>query len=102
MVFELGQLRSHLESVNEFKEWMADALMEAKAALSKSKDEMAKYYDQRRTPAPEYQPGDKVYLDASDIHTTRPSQKLSHKRLGPSALSGKSEMGHTNFASHLQ
>ena len=44
---------------------------------------MAKYYDWRRTPAPEYQPGDKVYLDASDIHTTRPSRKLSHRRLGP-------------------
>ena len=34
---------------------------------------MAKYYDQRQTPAPVYQPGDKVYLDASDIQTTRPS-----------------------------
>ena len=86
MGFEPGQLRSHLESVNEFKERMADALMEAKAALSKSKDEMAKYYNQRWTPAPNYQPGDKVYLDTSDIHTTRPSQKLSHKRLGPFSI----------------
>ena len=57
-------------------------MLEAKAALSKSKHKMAKYYDQRWTPAPNYQPGDRVYLDASDIHTTRPSQKLSHKRLG--------------------
>ena len=81
---------------------MADMLMEAKAALLKSKDEMAKYYDRRRTPAPNYQPGDKVYLDASDIHTTRPSQKLSHKDWDPSAVSGKSETGHTDFASHLQ
>ena len=52
-------------------------------ALVKSKDDMAKYYDRRRTSAPEYQPGDKVFLDASDIHTTRPSRKLSHRRLGP-------------------
>ena len=52
----------------------------------KSKDEMAKYYNWRRTPAPDYQPGDKVYLDASDIHMTRPSQKLSHKRLGPFSI----------------
>src|SRR5271170_6443490 len=62
---------------------MEDALKEAKAALVKSKDDMAKYYDRRRTPAPEYQPRDRVYLDASDIHTTRPSRKLSHRRLGP-------------------
>ena len=82
MGFEPGQPRSRLETVNEFKERMTDTLTEAKAALSKSKDDMAKYYDRRRTPAPDYQSGDRVYLDASDIHTTRPSQKLSHKRLG--------------------
>ena len=62
---------------------MEDALKEAKAALVKSKDNMAKYYDQRRTLSPDYQPGDRVYLDASDIHTTQPSRKLSHQRLGP-------------------
>ena len=83
MGFEPEQLRSCLESVNEFKERMENTLMEAKAALAKSKDEMAKYNDWRRLPAPDYQPGDKVYLDASDIQATKPSQKLSHKRLGP-------------------
>jgi len=30
-----------------------------------------------------FQPGDWVYLDASDIKTTCPSPKLSHHRLGP-------------------
>ena len=44
---------------------------------------MKKYYDRRRTLAPVFKPGDKVFLDASDIQTTRPSQKLSHRRLGP-------------------
>ena len=74
--------KSHPELVNEFKEHMEDALEEAKAALAKSKDNMAKYYDRRQTPAPDYKPGDKVYLDASDIQTNRPSRKLSHHRLG--------------------
>ena len=83
MGFEPDQQWSHVESVNKFKERMEDTLKEAKAALVKSKDDMAKYYNQRRTPALEYQPGDRVYLDASDIHTTRPSQKLSHRRQGP-------------------
>ena len=55
MGFELDQCRSHVESVNKFKERMENALGEAKAALVKSKDDMAKYYDQRRTPAPDYQ-----------------------------------------------
>ena len=62
---------------------MKDTLDEAKAALVKSKDEMAKYYDQKRTLALDYQLGDRVYLDASDIQTTRPLRKLSHQRLGP-------------------
>ena len=82
MGFELEQGCSHLESINEFKEQIEDALTEAKAALAKSKDKMSKYYDRRQTSTPVYQPGDKVYLDASNIQTTRPSQKLAHKRLG--------------------
>src|SRR6202789_1197539 len=83
MGFEPGQRHSHLENINEFKDRMKEAMDEAKAALTKSKDDMAKYYDRKRTSAPEYQPGDKVYLDASDIQTTRLSKKLSHHRLGP-------------------
>ena len=79
MGFKLEQGCSRLESVNEFKEQMEDSLTEAKAALAKFKDEMAKYYDRRWTPAPVYQPGDKVYLDASNIQMTRPSQKLAIK-----------------------
>ena len=87
-----------MESVNEFKEQMENALKEAKAALVKSKDNMAKYYNWRRTPAPDYQPGDKVYLDASEIQTTMPSQKLSHRKLGPFPVVNK--VG--NNAYHLQ
>jgi hypothetical protein len=83
MGFEPSQPRSHLESVNEFKEHTEGALEEAKAALTKFKDDMAKYYNWRQTPSPDYKPGDKVYLDASDIQTNRPSQKLSHQRLSP-------------------
>ena len=62
---------------------MKSTLEEAKSALAKSKDDMERYYDQRCTPALEYQLGDKVYLDASDVSTTRLSKKLSHRRLGP-------------------
>ena len=62
---------------------MKSTLEEAKSALQKSKDEMTRYYNRRREPAPVYKPGDKVFLDSSDIQTTRPSKKLSHKFLGP-------------------
>ena len=67
MGFEPSQWRSHVESINEFKECMQDALEEAMAALAKSKDDMAKYYDWKQTLAPDYKPGDKVYLDAPTV-----------------------------------
>jgi hypothetical protein len=58
-----------VESFNQFKECMGGALEEAKAVLAKSKDDMAKYYDRKRTPSPDYKPRDKVYLNASNIQT---------------------------------
>ena len=75
-----------METVNEFTDRMKATLEEARSALTKSKEDMAWYYNQRRSPALVFKPGDKVYLDGSDIHTTRPSQKLSHRRLGPYAV----------------
>ena len=71
------QLPSWLESANEFTDRMKSASEEVTAALTKAKDEMARYYNRRCLPPPTYQPGDLVYLDASDIQTTRPSRKLS-------------------------
>jgi len=70
MGFEPDQPRSRMESVNECKDRMTDSLEEAKVALAKSKDDMALYYNQKRTPAQEFKAGDMVFLDASDIQTT--------------------------------
>jgi len=83
MGFEPRQNSSSLETVNEFMERMKTAVEEAKSTIRKAQDDMKKYYDRRRTLAPVFKPSDKVFLDASDIQTTRPSQKLSHRRLGP-------------------
>jgi len=62
---------------------MRMAIEEAKSVIRKAQEDMKRYYDRRRTPAPVFNPGDKVFLDASDIRTTCPLQKLSHRRLGP-------------------
>jgi len=83
MGFELSQVPSRLETVNEFTERMKSATEEAKSAIRKAQEDMIQYYNRRRTPAPMYKPGDRVYLDTSDIKTTRPSPKLSHRQLGP-------------------
>jgi hypothetical protein len=83
MGFEPHRLRSKPESVNKFTEHMAQGLEEARSAIAKAKDEYAMYYNRRREPAPIFKPGDKVWLDGSDIATNRLSSKLSHRHLGP-------------------
>jgi len=78
MGFEPRQNHSNLEMVNEFTERMRMAIKEVKSVIHKAQDDMKKYYDRRRTLALVFKPGNKVFLDASDIHTMCPSQKLSH------------------------
>jgi hypothetical protein len=39
--------------------------------------------DRRRTPDPDFQVGDKVFVKSDNIRTTRPSKKLAEKFLGP-------------------
>ena len=92
MGFEPKEVRSASESADEFRDDMERGLEEAKAALTKAKAEYAQYYNRRRVPAPELNPGDLVWLEAEDIATTRPSAKLSHKRLGPYPIEAK--VGH--------
>ena len=83
MGFKPGQRPSKLEAVNEFADHMKSTLDEAHTALAKSKDDMARYYNQWQTPAPTFVAGKKVYLNASDISTTRPTKKFTHRYLGP-------------------
>jgi hypothetical protein len=78
MDFELQQLCSILELANEFTEYIALGIEEAKAALTKVKDKYTMYYNHQHEPAPVFTPGDRVWLDGSDIATNRPSSKLSH------------------------
>jgi transposase InsO family protein len=92
MGFEPQQPRSTLESVNEFAECMALGIKEAKAALTKAKSSM--YYNHRCEPAPVFAPGDRVWLDGSDIATNRPSSKLSHRCLGPFVVEACVGMAH--------
>jgi len=78
MGFEPQQARSPIVTVNNFAEHMKIGTDEAKAVLAKAKDEYAMYYNHCRSPAPEFEPGDMVWLNSTDIATTRPSPELSH------------------------
>jgi len=50
MGFEPHQPPSRIEVVNEFTDWMKDTLEEAKSALAKAKDDMARYYNRCGSP----------------------------------------------------
>jgi len=78
MGFKSQQNPFGLETVNEFTERMRMTIKEVKSMICKAQDNMKRYYDRRKTLALVFNLGDKVFLDASDIRTTRPSQKLSH------------------------
>jgi len=43
----------------------------------------ARHFDTKVLPQPDFQTGDEVWLDARNIRTNRPTQKLDYKRLGP-------------------
>jgi Chromo (CHRromatin Organisation MOdifier) domain len=99
MGFEPLERRSELEAVNDFTDRMSKGLEEAKAALTRAQDDYTRYYNHHRVPAPVFKVGDKVWLDASDIHTTRPSTKLAHRRLGPYKI--EKVVGRGSYRLHL-
>ena len=72
-----------LETLREFTDCMEMTTNEAHSALQKAADDMARFYDVHCQHAPTYKVGDKVWLNAQNITTTRPMKKLDHKWLGP-------------------
>jgi transposase InsO family protein len=83
MGFELTRILTTSESVNKFWDRMANSMEEAKATLEKVKAEYTQYYNRCREPALTRNPGNMVFVDASNIRTTHPPKKLDHLRYGP-------------------
>jgi hypothetical protein len=71
MGFEPQQPHSTLELANEFAERIAWRIEEAKAALTKAKDEHAMFYNRRREPALVYAPGDRGWMEVTLPPTDR-------------------------------
>ncbi len=51
----------------------------AKRSLKKAADQMKAQYDKKKRPAIDYQVGDKVWLDTTNLHLPRPKKKLPDK-----------------------
>ncbi len=62
---------------------------EAKRALEKAADQMKAQYDKKKQPAVEYQVGDKVWLDTTNLSLPQPKKKLADKCTGPFLIVGK-------------
>ena len=54
-----------------------------RAEMGRAQDRQAGNADENRLPAPRFLPRDRVWLNARNITTRRPSRKLDHRRLGP-------------------
>ena len=68
---------------SEFIEEMKSTQQVAKSALKMAAYDMKCFHDRKVHPPVEYQPGDLVLLEATNIHTERPSKKLDDKHYGP-------------------
>jgi hypothetical protein len=83
MSFEPLEAPATDEAAGEFASRMKAAVEEAKAAISKAQEEYALYCNRRRTLAPIFVKGDRVFLDSADISTDCPLQKLGNLRYRP-------------------
>jgi len=62
-------------------EQMRSVLKEAKTTICKSQRNIIKYYSRCHMSVSVFKPGNKVYLDSIDIHTTCLSVKLVHQQI---------------------
>ena len=65
--------------VSEFIEEMKSTQQVAKSALKMAAYDMKRFHDRKIRPPVEYQPGDLVLLEATNICTEQPSKKLDDK-----------------------
>ncbi|EUC53577.1 Transposon Tf2-1 polyprotein, putative [Rhizoctonia solani AG-3 Rhs1AP] len=56
---------------------------ELRAELTHSQDDASRQFNRSVKPAPEFKIGDRVWLLRRNIKTTRPSDKLDYRKLGP-------------------
>jgi hypothetical protein len=58
---------------------MVEVHRQTQKALKKAADAMKNQYDKQKRPAINYKIGDKVWLDARNLHLPRPKKKLNDK-----------------------
>lgn len=75
------------QRASDFVQVRRKAQEDARKSLDIAVTRYKHFADQHRIPAPQFQLGQRVWLDCRNIRTTRPSDKLSEKQLGPFTIS---------------
>src|SRR3979490_1979865 len=75
--------------MKKIREEAAAALKKAASDMKKAASDMKKYYDKGRQDVPQYQVGDKVYLEGLNVTTNRPSKRLEDRCYGPFPIVAK-------------
>ena len=77
------------QAAQDFVDELSKAWTEAQAGLTKAAEMMKTFYNKKRADAHNYEKGDKVWLEGSNITTMWPSKKLGEKQYGPFKVLGK-------------
>ncbi|SOV04618.1 uncharacterized protein UDID_17154 [Ustilago sp. UG-2017a] len=72
--------RSYADQLKQLHEYV-------RGELVKANSQSAEQFDKHRLPAPQFRPGDRVWLSADNIRSLRPTKKLDYRRLGPFSVS---------------
>ena len=86
---EVSLHKSLVPSADEWSTHLQRLHVQAIENLKFAQARHAKYANLKRSPSPEYEEGQKVWLLRRNIFTLRPSDKLDAKRLGPFAIERK-------------
>ena len=89
----------HNEAAGQFAERMKRVREDAAAALRQAAEQAKQSHDRHARDAREYAPGAKVYLEATNLKTDRPTKKLDDKRFGPFKV--KRKVGHAAYELEL-
>jgi len=71
------------QGARSFAVTMTELYAHLRTEMGYAQERQQENADRHRTPAPSFQIGDKVWLNAKNIRTQRPSRKLDNKRHGP-------------------